>query len=111
MPVIVNGYELSDAEMEKELPEHQGAADAMKSAMTALVLRRVLLDKANEFAPTVICHTLFTVRGAATCTSCLASPMLTVMCLGGKLAVCRRSVGVVARLNNNPATAKSRVWA
>ncbi|MBC3831828.1 peptidylprolyl isomerase [Undibacterium amnicola] len=48
MPVIVNGYELSDAEMEKELPEHQGAADPMKSAMTALVLRRVLLDKANE---------------------------------------------------------------
>ncbi len=48
MPVIVNGYELSDAEMEKELPEHQGTADPMKSAMTALVLRRVLLDKANE---------------------------------------------------------------
>ena len=38
MPVIVNGYELSDAEMEKELQEHQGAADAMKSAMTAFTL-------------------------------------------------------------------------
>lgn len=48
MPVIVNAYELSDAEMEKELPQHQDAADPMKSAMTALVLRRVLLDKANE---------------------------------------------------------------
>jgi peptidyl-prolyl cis-trans isomerase C len=48
MPVIVNNYELSDAEMEKELLEHQGAADPMKSAMTALVLRRVLLDRANE---------------------------------------------------------------
>lgn len=47
MPVIVNGYELSDAEMEKELPEHQDAADAIKSAMTALVLRRVLLDEAR----------------------------------------------------------------
>ncbi|MBI3711613.1 MAG: peptidylprolyl isomerase [Burkholderiales bacterium] len=48
MPVIVNGVELSDAEMEKELPEHQGSADPVKSAMTALVLRRVLLDRANE---------------------------------------------------------------
>lgn len=47
MPVIVNGYELSDAEMEQELPEHQDAADAIKSAMTALVLRRVLLDEAR----------------------------------------------------------------
>ncbi|MBI1834967.1 MAG: peptidylprolyl isomerase [Burkholderiales bacterium] len=48
MPVIVNGVELSDAEMEKELPAHQGSADPVKSAMTALVLRRVLLDRANE---------------------------------------------------------------
>lgn len=49
MPVIVNGYELSDAEMEQELPQHEGASDPLKSAMTALVLRRVLLDKANEY--------------------------------------------------------------
>lgn len=48
MPVIVNGYELSDAEMEKELPEHQGAPDPLQSAMTALVLRRVLLDEARK---------------------------------------------------------------
>lgn len=48
MPVVVNGVELSDAEMEKELPEHQGSADPVKSAMTALVLRRVLVDRANE---------------------------------------------------------------
>lgn len=48
MPVIVNGYELSDAEMERELPQHQDAPDAMKSAMTALVLRRVLLDEARQ---------------------------------------------------------------
>lgn len=47
MPVIVNGVELSDAEMEKELPAHQQEADPVKSAMTALVLRRVLLDKAH----------------------------------------------------------------
>lgn len=49
MPVIVNNYELSDAEMEQELPQHQGAVDPIKSAMTALVLRRVLVDKANEY--------------------------------------------------------------
>ena len=48
MPVIVNGYELTDADMERELPEHQDAPDAMKSAMTALVLRRVLLDEARQ---------------------------------------------------------------
>lgn len=48
MPVIVNGYELNDAEMEQELPNHQDAADAVQSAMTALVLRRVLLDEARQ---------------------------------------------------------------
>ena len=48
MPVIVNNYELSDAEMEQELPQHQGCSDPVRSAMTALVLRRVLLDKAKE---------------------------------------------------------------
>ncbi len=48
MPVIVNDYELTDADMEKELPAHEGTADAMKSAMTALVLRRVLLDEAQQ---------------------------------------------------------------
>lgn len=47
MPVIVNGYELSDADMEKELPDHQDAPDPLRSAMTALVLRRVLLDEAR----------------------------------------------------------------
>jgi peptidyl-prolyl cis-trans isomerase C len=48
MPVIVNGYELNDAEMEQELPDHQDAADPVQSAMTALVLRRVLLDEARQ---------------------------------------------------------------
>ncbi|MBC3907083.1 peptidylprolyl isomerase [Undibacterium umbellatum] len=47
MPVIVNGYELNDTEMESELPGHQDAPDPVKSAMTALVLRRVLLDEAK----------------------------------------------------------------
>ena len=48
MPVIVNGYELNDAEMEQELPNHTDAPDAIQSAMTALVLRRVLLDEARQ---------------------------------------------------------------
>ncbi len=48
MPVMVNDYELTDAEMVQELPAHQHAADPVKSAMTALVLRRVLLDEAQQ---------------------------------------------------------------
>lgn len=46
MPVTVNAVELCDADMEQELPRHADAADPLKSAMTALVLRRVLLDEA-----------------------------------------------------------------
>ncbi len=46
MPVIVNGVELNDAELEKELPLHADAANPMRAAITALVLRRVLLDEA-----------------------------------------------------------------
>lgn len=46
MPVIVNGVELNDAELEQELPQHQDAANPMRAAITALVLRRVLLDEA-----------------------------------------------------------------
>lgn len=48
MPVVVNGYEFTDADMERELPEHQDAADPVKSAMTALVLRRILLQEAQQ---------------------------------------------------------------
>ncbi|WP_428717091.1 peptidylprolyl isomerase [Undibacterium curvum] len=50
MPVIVNSVELTDADMEQELPAHQDAADPMKSAMTALVLRRVLGDEARRLS-------------------------------------------------------------
>ncbi|MBC3884749.1 peptidylprolyl isomerase [Undibacterium griseum] len=52
MPVIVNGVEFTDADMERELPDHQEAPDPVKSAMTALVLRRVLLDEAKQLALT-----------------------------------------------------------
>ena len=45
MPVIVNGVELNDADLERELPRHADAGNPMRSAITALVLRRVLLDE------------------------------------------------------------------
>jgi peptidyl-prolyl cis-trans isomerase C len=46
MAVIVNGVELSDADVERELPAHADTADAHQAALTAAVLRRVLLDEA-----------------------------------------------------------------
>src|SRR3546814_3395145 len=46
MPVIVNGVELSDADLEQQLPHHGDAANPQRRAITALVLRRVLLDEA-----------------------------------------------------------------
>jgi peptidyl-prolyl cis-trans isomerase C len=48
MPVIVNGVELNDADLERELPRHADAGNPMRSAITALVLRRVLLDEAGR---------------------------------------------------------------
>jgi peptidyl-prolyl cis-trans isomerase C len=46
MAVIVNGVELTDADVERELPAHRDMADAHQAALTAAVLRRVLLDEA-----------------------------------------------------------------
>lgn len=48
MPVIVNGKEFSDADMEAELPSHRDAPHPMRRAMTALVLRQVLRDEAKQ---------------------------------------------------------------
>lgn len=48
MPVTINGVELTDADMQQELPRHAGAANPMRAATTALVLRRVLLDEATR---------------------------------------------------------------
>ena len=48
MPVIVNGVELNDADLERELPLHAEAGNPMREAITALVLRRVLLDEASR---------------------------------------------------------------
>ncbi|HUH60996.1 MAG TPA: peptidylprolyl isomerase [Candidimonas sp.] len=46
MAVIVNDVELTDAEMAAELPLHDGEENPVQRAMTALVLRRILLDEA-----------------------------------------------------------------
>ncbi|PLC50768.1 peptidylprolyl isomerase [Pollutimonas subterranea] len=46
MAVIVNDVELTDAEMAEELPLHAEAENPVQRAMTALVLRRILLDEA-----------------------------------------------------------------
>ncbi|CAB3882224.1 Foldase protein PrsA [Achromobacter anxifer] len=48
MPVIVNGVELNDADLERELPLHAEAGNPMRDAITTLVLRRVLLDEAGR---------------------------------------------------------------
>ncbi len=46
MAVIVNGVELADADVERELSAHEDAPDPHQAALTAAVLRRVLLDEA-----------------------------------------------------------------
>ncbi|RQW29678.1 peptidylprolyl isomerase [Rhodobacteraceae bacterium CH30] len=46
MPIVVNGVELSDAEIEQALPGYQDSANPVHEATTAWVLQRVLLDEA-----------------------------------------------------------------
>src|SRR6187402_2539544 len=46
MAVTVNGTELTDQEIERELPANADTPDAHQAALTAAVLRRVLLDEA-----------------------------------------------------------------
>lgn len=48
MPVSINGIELSDADMERELPLHQDQTNPLESAMTALILRNVLQQEADK---------------------------------------------------------------
>lgn len=48
MPIIVNQHELTDAEVEQEIAQHQDAANPLKSATTAVVLRHLLLDEATR---------------------------------------------------------------
>jgi peptidyl-prolyl cis-trans isomerase C len=46
MGIAVNGVELSDATIARELAHHQGAANPLKQAVHELVLREVLLQEA-----------------------------------------------------------------
>jgi len=46
MSIAVNGVELTDATIERELAHHQGAANPLKQAVHELVLRQVLLQEA-----------------------------------------------------------------
>ncbi len=48
MPVTVNGVELTDADIEREMPAHAGADNAAQLALNAAVLRRVLLDETRR---------------------------------------------------------------
>ncbi len=48
MPVTVNEYELSDAEMAEELAARDADDQNLQSAMTTLVLRRLLLEEAQR---------------------------------------------------------------
>jgi len=48
MAIIVNGVELTDTDLEREMPAHADTPDSQQAAMTAAVLRRVLLDEAAQ---------------------------------------------------------------
>jgi len=48
MAIIVNGVELADADIEREMPVHADTPDSHQAALTAAVLRRVLLDEAAQ---------------------------------------------------------------
>jgi peptidyl-prolyl cis-trans isomerase C len=48
MAIIVNGVELADADLEREMPAHADTPDSHQAALTAAVLRRVLLDEAAQ---------------------------------------------------------------
>ena len=48
MAIIVNGVELVDTDLEREMPAHADTPDSRQAALTAAVLRRVLLDEAAQ---------------------------------------------------------------
>ncbi|CAN7608790.1 peptidylprolyl isomerase [Caballeronia sp. LjRoot31] len=48
MAIIINGVELADTDLEREMPAHADAPDVKRAALTAAVLRRVLLDEAAQ---------------------------------------------------------------
>lgn len=48
MGIAINGVELTDAQIERELPHHQEADNPLKQAVHELVLRQVLLHEADR---------------------------------------------------------------
>lgn len=48
MPVTVNGVELADADIERELDQHRGEHDATRLAVVSAVLRRLLRGEAQR---------------------------------------------------------------
>jgi peptidyl-prolyl cis-trans isomerase C len=48
MAIIVNGVELTDTDLEREMPAHADSPDSQQAALTSAVLRRVLLDEAAQ---------------------------------------------------------------
>ncbi|THT98428.1 peptidylprolyl isomerase [Lampropedia puyangensis] len=48
MPIVVNGTELNDAEVEEELALHQDSDNPLHAAVTARILRIVMLDEAKR---------------------------------------------------------------
>lgn len=48
MSISVNGVEITDDDVQRELPHHAAAPNPVKAATEALVLRRVLLDASRQ---------------------------------------------------------------
>ncbi|MCX7291153.1 MAG: peptidylprolyl isomerase, partial [Janthinobacterium sp.] len=48
MGISVNGIDIDDADIARELPHHDGAGNPLKQAVHELVLRRLLLDEAQR---------------------------------------------------------------
>lgn len=48
MAIIVNGVELTDSDLEREMPAHADTPDSQRAALSSAVLRRVLLDEAAQ---------------------------------------------------------------
>jgi peptidyl-prolyl cis-trans isomerase C len=48
MPITINGHELSDADVARELPHHQDVANPLQRATTAAILRCLLLEEADR---------------------------------------------------------------
>lgn len=48
MPILINDHELTDTDIEAELPHHADTDNPLRSATHAVVLRRILLDEARR---------------------------------------------------------------